>query len=74
MSKGGLLQASVINTTFLVIDSGVVRSSMEAKYTLDRPLLESFQEFFANQSQRMNVVYMNDEKNLRVLLVEPGEN
>lgn len=72
MEAVDVLQASVINTTFLVIDSGVVRS-IEAKYTFDRPLLESFQEFFANQSQRMNVVYVNDEKNVRALLVEPGE-
>lgn len=72
VSLDNLSQGNVINQSFLIIDSGVVRS-IEAKYIFDRPLLEIFQEFYANQSQRMNVVYVNDEKNIRALLVEPGE-
>ena len=72
VSLNDLLQAPIVNQPFLIVDSGVV-GSMEAKYTFDRPLLEIFQEFYANQSQRMNVVYVNDEKNVRALLVEPGE-
>lgn len=68
-----LFEAPIVNQSFLLVDSGVT-GSMQAKYRFDKPLLEVFREFYNNQTQRMNVVYVNDdENNIRALLVKPGK-